>query len=144
MSAAENQKLLEDIFTGLAANDTALFVASLAEDVTMRVTGRYSWSRVFQGKSALRQDLYGRVRSRLAAPGRMIAKRIIAGDDHVVVEAEGDMQVKDGRRYDNEYCLVFRLQHGKIVELREYCDSLLAETVLGPYQAPADAAPADR
>ena len=36
-------------------------------------------------------------------------------------------------RYDNQYCLVFRIENGKIKEIREYCDSALVERVLGPF-----------
>ena len=43
------------------------------------------------------------------------------------------MTTKAGARYDNEYCLVYRLEHGKIVEIREYLDSALCEAVLGVY-----------
>ena len=59
----------------------------------------------------------------------------VAPGDTVAVEARGDMVTKGGVPYCNEYCLVFRLVGGKIVEMREYCDSLLTETVLGPYPA---------
>jgi ketosteroid isomerase-like protein len=38
-----------------------------------------------------------------------------------------------GVRYDNDYCLVFRLENGKIREIREYCDSVLTEKALGPF-----------
>ncbi len=50
-----------------------------------------------------------------------------------LVEAKGDNVTKEGMRYDNDYCLVFRLAHGKIKEIREYCDSLLTEKALGPF-----------
>jgi hypothetical protein len=47
------------------------------------------------------------------------------------------MQTKAGAPYNNEYCLIYRLKDGKIVEMREYCDSVLTETVLGKFPAPA-------
>ena len=57
MSAADNKKLIETIFTKFAAGDRTLFVDSLADDVTMRVTGQNSWSQTFRGKQALFRDL---------------------------------------------------------------------------------------
>ena len=45
------------------------------------------------------------------------------------------MTTKAGVRYENEYCLVYRLENGKIVEIREYCDSALTESVLGVFPA---------
>jgi ketosteroid isomerase-like protein len=99
------------------------------------VTGQYSWSRTFTGKPSILNDLHGHVRSLLAERARTIAHRFIADGDCVVVEARGDNVTRTGVRYDNDYCLVFRLEHGKIKEVREYCDSVLTERVLGPFPA---------
>jgi uncharacterized protein len=138
MGAVENKKLLEEIFAGAgnpdpAARDRALFVASLADDARWVVTGQYSWSRTFAGKESILHDLHGHVRSRLAEPARTIAHRFIADGDCVVVEARGDNVTRAGARYDNDYCLVFRLENGKISEVREYCDSVLTERALGRF-----------
>jgi hypothetical protein len=45
------------------------------------------------------------------------------------------MVTKAGVRYDNDYCLIYRLANGKIVEIREYLDSALCERVLGKFPA---------
>ena len=70
MSAAENKKLMEGIFAKVAAGDRELFVDSLADDVTMTVTGQYSWSQTFRGKPALLGGLYGYLRTLLVEPRR--------------------------------------------------------------------------
>jgi uncharacterized protein len=139
MGATENKKLMESIFAGIAAGDRAAFVDALADDVTMRVTGHYSWSRTFKGKAALVRELYGYLNTLLAEGRRTIPLRLIADDDHVVVEARGDMRTKAGVPYENEYCLIYRLRDGRIVEIREYCDSVLTETVLGKFPESAKA-----
>ena len=138
MSAAANRKLMEEIFAAAgdpdpAARDRALFVASLADDAKWTVTGQYSWSRTFTGKPSILNDLHGHVRSLLAERARTVAHRFIADADHVVVEAKGDNVTRAGVRYDNDYCLVFRLEDGKIKEIREYCDSVLTEKALGRF-----------
>ena len=139
---ASNKKLIEQIFaaagsTDPAVRDRALFVASLADDATWTVTGQYSWSRTFTGKQSILNDLHGHVRSRLAERARTIAHRFIADGDHVAVEAKGNNVTREGVRYDNDYCLVFRFEDGKIKEIREYCDSVLTEKALGPFPQPA-------
>jgi ketosteroid isomerase-like protein len=138
MSAAANRKLMQEIFVSAgnpdpAARDRALFAASLADDATWVVTGQYSWSRTFTGKPSILNDLHGHVRSLLAERARTIAHRFIADGDCVVVEARGDNVTRTGVRYDNDYCLVFRFENGKIKEVREYCDSALTETALGRF-----------
>ena len=142
MTAAANKKLMQDIFAAAAspdpaARDRALFVASLADDARWVVTGQYSWSRTFSGKDAILNDLHGYVRGRLAERTRTVPHRFIAEGDIVVVEAKGDNVTPEGVRYDNDYCLVFRLEGGKITEIREYCDSILTEKALGPYRGGA-------
>jgi uncharacterized protein len=70
MSAAANKKLMENIFARIREGDRSLFAASLADDVTMTVTGQYSWSQTFRGREAVLRDLYCYVRSLLKAGGR--------------------------------------------------------------------------
>ncbi len=45
------------------------------------------------------------------------------------------MSPRSGERYDNHYCMVWRIENGKIKEIKEYCDSALVERVLGPFPA---------
>jgi len=48
----------------------------------------------------------------------------------VVVLARGEVKTVRGEDYDNNYCFVIRMKDGKMVELREYMDTALAEAVL--------------
>ena len=133
MSAADNKQLMQEIFARVAEGDGSLFVAHLADDVVIRVSGQYSWSQTFQGKEAALRDLYGVVRERTTGVRKTIPLRFIADGDIVVVEARGEMMSKAGVPYNNEYCLIYRLRDRKIVEMTEYQDSTLCERVLGPY-----------
>ncbi|MBR0870601.1 nuclear transport factor 2 family protein [Bradyrhizobium tropiciagri] len=140
MSAADNKKLVQEMFAiagdpDPAVREKSLFMASLADDAVWTVTGQYSWSRSFTGKQSIMTDLHGHVRSKLVERGRTIAHRIIADGDIVVVEAKGNNLTRQGQRYDNDYCLVFRFDGGRIREVREYCDSVLTERALGPFPA---------
>ena len=133
MSAEANKKLMQAIFAAAgnpdpAVRDRSLFIASLADDAKWVVTVQYSWSRTFTGKESILNDLHGHVRSLLVERSRTIAHRFVADGDHVVVNL-----TKTGARYDNDYCLVFRLENGMIKEIREYCDSVLTEKALGPF-----------
>ena len=136
MSAAANKKLVQQVYTDSANRTGTTFVDNLAEDVTWIVTGQYSWSHEFRGRDAIQNGLMGHLRSRLAAARpRTLAFNFIAEGDYVVVEARGDNVTKSGERYDNQYCMVWRIENGMIKEIREYCDSALVERVLGPFPA---------
>lgn len=139
MDAPANKALVHEIFADLARGDPRKYLEHLADDLTITVTGENSWSRTFQGLAAARRDLWGYVHSLTNGPGKTIPHRILADEDWVIVEARGEMTAKDGRPYNNHYCLMYRLLDGKIVEMREYLDSALCERVLGPYRGAAAA-----
>lgn len=134
MTPAQNKKLMQDIFAGVAKGDPSMYVEHMAEDIIATVTGANSWSQTFSGKDNVRRNLYGYVNS-LLAERRTIPLRFLADEDWVVIEARGENRTKQQVRYDNEYCLLYRLRDGMIVEVREYLDSMLCEQVLGPYPA---------
>ena len=103
---------------------TGVFVDSLADDVTLTVTGQYSWSQNSAASRRCCNDLNGHADAAGgAAANRPL--RFIAEGDYVVVEARGDNVTKAGLRYDNQYCMVWRIENGKIKEIKEYCDSTL-------------------
>jgi len=90
-------------------------------------------SHEFRGRDAIQNGLMGHFRSFFAVRPRTVAFNFIAEGDYVVVEARGDNVTKTGQRYDNQYCMVWRIENGGIKEIKEYCDSTLVERVLGPF-----------
>ena len=133
MSAADNKKLVQQIYADSANRSGTTFADNIAEDVTWIVTGQYSWSHEFRGREAILDGLMGHFRSLFTVRPRTVAFNFIADGDFVAVEARGDNVTRDGLRYDNQYCMVFRIENGKIKQIKEYCDSALVERVLGPF-----------
>lgn len=133
MSAAENKALVESLFASAAKGDRARFTDTLADDLVMRVTGFNSWSHTYTSKQEFLTVLHGHLNTLLKPGRRTVPLNFWADGEHVVVEARGEMERNDGVPYRNEYCLVFRLRDGKIVEFREYMDSALCEQVLGKF-----------
>ena len=70
MDASENKQLMQRLFAGVADGDRKTFLDHIADDVVMRVTGRYSWSQTITGKEALFRDFYGHLASVLADANR--------------------------------------------------------------------------
>lgn len=66
-------------------------------------------------------------------------ERIIAEGDRVVVLFSGDVPTRAGKRYNNRYCYIYRIEGGKVKELTEYFDTALVERAL---EAPPAAVPA--
>jgi uncharacterized protein len=133
MSTAANKKLVQQGFDDSANRSGTTFADNLADDASWIVTGQYSWSHEFRGREAILDGLMGHFRSFFAVRPRTIGFNHIADGDFVAVEARGDNVTRDGLRYDNQYCMVFRIENGKIKQIKEYCDSTLVERVLGAF-----------
>lgn len=140
MGAAENKKLIQQVYADSANRSGTTFVDNLTDDVTWMVTGQYSWAHTFKGKDEILKGLLGHVRSLMLTDRvRTVAYNFVAEGDFVIVETKGDNVTKSGERYDNDYCMVYKFENGRIKQIKEYCDSTLTERVLGPF--PASRAP---
>jgi hypothetical protein len=133
MGAAENKDLLQHAFTEVAKGDSRPFVELLADDVRWTIIGSTAWSRTYEGKQSVLEDLLRPLGEQLHGRNIIAAHRFVAEDDVVVVEARGRNSTTSGVRYHNEYCMVFRLAGGRIRELTEYADTQLMASAL---QAP--------
>jgi len=123
---------MERIFAGLAKGDGKPLVESMADDFSWTIIGTTKWSRTYDGKQAVRDELLGPLFSQFADRYTNEAVRFIAEDDHVVVECRGRVTTKAGSPYNNTYCWVCRIEDGKLRELTEYLDTELVATALAP------------
>lgn len=132
MSASRNKEIVGHAFDRLALADPGPFVAAMADDLVWIITGQSAWSRRFEGKAEVERDLVAPLFRLFATPYYNFAERIIADDDgNVVVLAKGEVTTTTGHAYNNDYCFVMQLRDGRIVEIREYMDTALAERALG-------------
>ena len=130
MIAAENKSLLCTAFDGLAKADATAFLDLMADDFSWIVEGQSKWSLRFEGKAAVQRDLIRPLFANFATPYRNFADEMIAEGDRVVVLCRGEVKTRAGEDYNNSYCFVIRMRGGKMVELREYMDTALAEARL--------------
>jgi hypothetical protein len=128
--SADNRRIIAEAFDGLARADPTAFVGSMADDIVWIIEGQSRLSRRFEGKAAVENQLVPALFANFATPYRNIPEEIIADADRVVVLARGEVKTVRGEDYDNSYCFVLRMRDGKIVELREYMDTALAEARL--------------
>jgi ketosteroid isomerase-like protein len=131
MGTAENRDLIARIFAGLEIGDGRLLFESMAEDFRWIIPGTTKWSKTYEGKEAVANDLMRPLRGKIEGRVKTKAQRIIADGDFVAVEARGENVTKAGEAYCNTYCFVFRLEGGKLKEVTEYQDTELATRALG-------------
>jgi ketosteroid isomerase-like protein len=131
MSAIENKQLLQRIFSELSKGNSTPFIESMDDNFRWTVTGNTKWSKTYEGKQSVLNDLLGVLRSRIRDNIKVTADRFIAEDDLVVVEARGKNTTNQGLPYNNTYCFVFRISEGKLQEVTEYLDTELVTWALG-------------
>ncbi|WP_405160607.1 nuclear transport factor 2 family protein [Nocardia sp. NBC_01499] len=129
MSAIENKKLLEHIFEQMAAGNTSALSDAMADDFRWVFPGDWSWSGTWEPKAVV---LKGLLRPLMAqfTEYRLAADFVIAAEDRVVVQARSHAITTRGDRYDQTYCLLFRVTDGQLTEVVEHCDTALVERVL--------------
>ena len=131
MTTEANKQLMQTIFAALAEGNGRPLREAMAEDFSWTIAGRSAWSRAWRGKQVVLDELIRPLFARFATTYTNRAQRFIAEGDHVVVQCQGDVMTKSGQRYDNQYCMVFRLEGGQLRELTEYMDTDLALQALG-------------
>jgi ketosteroid isomerase-like protein len=82
----------------------------------------YNWSKQeFAAASGAQSTL-------LVKPIQLEVVCLVAEGNRVVLEMKTDAMLKNGKRYDNAYSLIFELKDGKFTEAREYsCSNLVVE-----------------
>jgi ketosteroid isomerase-like protein len=127
-----SKQLVASVFSSLGEGDARPLVSAMRDDVRWTVIGSASWSKSYEGRKAVIEELFGRLQARMAGRIRTVPDRVLADGDVVVVEAHGENTTVDGEPYENRYCFVIRVEDGKLAELTEYMDTALVERVLGP------------
>lgn len=125
MSTDANRRAITHAYEALRGGDAGPFLALLADDVRYTLYGDHPLARTYRGKQDFLENMAVPLSARLAGPILLEVDRILADGEHVVVEARGRAQATAGMRYDQHYCVVFRLAGGRIVEGREYLDTAL-------------------
>ncbi len=123
---------MQRVFAELANGNGQPLTDALADDARWTVIGSHPWSRTYEGKRAITNELMRALFSQFADQYKARAIRIVAEDDVVVVEARSEVTTKSGKPYNQTYRYVFRLAGGEVQELTEYLDTDLVEQVLDP------------
>ena len=132
MGAADNKKLMQQIFAELEKGNGKPFMDAMRDDFRWTITGHGAWSKTYAGKSAVLNELMKPLFAQFAGKYTNSAQRFIAEDDFVVVECRGKVTTKTAKPYNNSYCYVCRFKDGKLGELTEYLDTELVAEVLAP------------
>jgi uncharacterized protein len=131
-----SKRRVSDIMSAMSEGRVRPLFDAMAEDVTWRWMGVKQWTRSFNGKQTVVGTLFGGNAEALSPSSSVEVHCIHADGDFVIVEHSGRNKLADGRRYDNNYCWVFRFQNGLIQEVREYMDTQLVTETCGEEAVP--------
>jgi len=132
MNIAENKQVVRRFYDAAARGDMDACFAVLADDVKWTNIGTTKFSGTYTGKQALLEQLLGPLFAQLKAGIFPTVENLIAEADVVVAQTTGTAETHDGVPYNNSYCQVMRIREGKIVEVKEYFDTQLTNSVFGP------------
>lgn len=92
-----NKQRMQAIFAELAQGNGRPFVDAMADDFCWILPGRTAWSRRYEGKQAVRDELLRPLFAQFADTYTNQATRFIAEGDMVVVECRGRVTTKKAR-----------------------------------------------
>ncbi len=131
MSATRHKTAMQQAFAALAQGNGQPFVALMADDFRWVMTGSTAWSRTYEGKQAVLDELFKPLFAQFQRPYLNTAQRFIAEGDDVVVLCQGQVTTRRGKPYNNRYCYVCRFgDDGCMHELIEYFDTELVSAAL--------------
>lgn len=129
MSEGANSVLVRKAYESMGSPGAG-FMDYLTDDVTWTFFGAHVFAGTLRGKKEIRERLLIPM-SRVIESFKFHVNNLIAEGDQVVVEGRGEAPTKDGRAYNNTYCIVLTLRDGKISQIREYLDSELVTSIFG-------------
>ena len=127
-----NRQLITAIMDALAEGDRQPFGAAMHDDAVWIMKGSTAWSGTYRGRKDIGARLLRPLYAQFTSTYKNRARSIHADGDTVIVECEGEVMTVSGAPYNNQYCYIFRLAGGQIVEMTEYMDTALVDRVLGP------------
>lgn len=125
MDKKSNKDIVTHIVNELSKGNDGPLLESMAEDMQWNWMGSGQWSKSFNGKSEVVNDLWKNVRETIKKPFEVVVHRIIADGEIVVVEMTGRNTTTTEKSYNNNYCWVCQVKNGKLHEINEYMDTEL-------------------
>jgi len=120
----DNKRIAMELFDRFSASDVAGVMELMTDDVAWRVPGKPELTPV-QGvfvRERLRK-LFQRMLEQLESGLKMTVLSSIAEGDQVAVEVESAGDLKNGRKYRQQYHFAIDFRDGKICGVREYLDT---------------------
>lgn len=111
-----------------SSGDAQATIALMTADATWWIAGTMPISGTYDREAF--GKLLAAVTDTCTGPIKLTPKEWTIDGDRVAVEVESLTHTKAGRKYNNQYHILFRVRDGKIAGVREYMDTVHAQAVL--------------
>lgn len=130
----EPKQVLQRYLDALVAGDIDTVRDSFAEDATWTVKADLPVAGPWRGRDQIVDEFLAAVMGERFVPGSHVFEfpMMIGEGDTVALEWHVSARNAAGEPYENDYCGIFVIEHGKIAAVREYLDSRYAAQVLFP------------
>lgn len=127
MSIEQNVAVARKFYERFSANDLNGVMETFSDSARFRVPGKPDEFRAagWYDKAKIRR-LFENMMDHLKNGLKMEVASVLADGDKVAMEVVSEGELENGRRYNNEYFVLFTIIDGKITEVREYNDTLHA------------------
>ena len=130
MTTDRNKAIAARFFERFTASDIEGALALMTDDATWRIPGKKELSPTagLYAKEKIGR-LFHHMLAALENGLTMTVKSSIAEGDFVALEVESSGDLKNGRKYRQEYHMLVQLRDGRICAVREYLDTQHAHAV---------------
>jgi len=124
VTTEDNKRSAVELFARFSASDIPGVLDLMTDDVTWRVPGKPELSPVAgtYNKDRLKR-LFGRMLAQLEGGLQMTVLGLLAEGNDVAVEVESQGDLRNGRKYRQQYHFLITFRDGKIASVREYLDT---------------------
>jgi len=126
---SSNVETLKRYFGALQRGDKETMASILADDARYWILPGTEFSGDYDKPSFL--GLVDKLVEAQAAPLQLQYDVITAQDDRVAIVVRGHMPLKTGGSYDNIYHWLFTFRDGKIVDMKEFSDTMAVRQAFG-------------
>jgi ketosteroid isomerase-like protein len=132
MTIQENKQLVREFCAYFDKAATAKLLDAMSEDATWWILGKpHLFSSAGTKSKADMERIWGNLFGSMKDGLEMSVIGMVAERDKVAAEIRSRADLIDGRVYENQYHMLFTLRQRKIVEVKEYADTLLIANMFG-------------
>ncbi|ADY67808.1 MULTISPECIES: nuclear transport factor 2 family protein [Agrobacterium tumefaciens complex] len=130
MDRKQQEDLAKAFLEALGRGDTDTMSMLSTEDMTWWIMPGNKFSGL-HSKTSYLANLPKLLLENASGPLKMDYHEITGESDRLAIVAEGDLPMKDGRHYRNNYHFLLRFRDGKIASGKEFTDSLHINEIFG-------------